>query len=309
MGYNLNHNETIESGVKRVLREELADAVAELNRPETERVEAVHECRKHLKKARSLARMVVRDAKDNDVARGVEALRDAARLLAPLREQDAHLECLERLAGSEEVDSACREALAEFRACFVARLTAEQGAVKPASDIFLEAQQMIANASVVLQEEWGNDCGLAELLDGLKRGYVRGRRALRRAARNASPEAIHLLRKRAKDLRYQTTLLMNAWPALLGAFEAELHVFTDHLGAAHDLALLDAALREHAKPRLDDDWCAQVCALIQRRYNAHTQCALNLGRRLYAEKPAPFIRRIGAYCRAWAREGPAPPEA
>ncbi len=125
----------------------------------------------------------------------------------------------------------------------------------------------------------------------------------------ARHETLHLLRKRAKDLRYQAALLMNAWPAALGAFEAELHVFTDHLGAAHDLALLEAALREDRERPVDADRYAGVSALIQQHYNTSAQYALNLGRRLYAEKPAAFMRRVSAYCRAWTRERSAPPEA
>lgn len=300
MGYQLEHKERVANGVRRIMRETLAGAIMQLNRPSGELTEAVHECRKALKKARSLARMTA--LVDNDA----KSLRAAARLLAPLREEAAHVECLERLASAQDAN-ACRDILEQLKAHFTSQYDVSRENAAATAAILLEAQQIIANASVCLDAALDGGCTTTDLLAGLTQSYARGRRALRRAAKATTPDMIHALRKRAKDLRYQTCILMNAWPAGLGMFESELHRFTDYLGAAHDLALLQTTVSEATALPINPRQRAAAIGLMERQYAVACQQAQHLGECLFAEKPAAFTRRMRAYCRAWRSALPVPP--
>jgi len=58
MAFALTNSEPATTGIVRVLAEEMENAKAHLNADNTNYDERIHECRKHLKKSRSLLRAV-----------------------------------------------------------------------------------------------------------------------------------------------------------------------------------------------------------------------------------------------------------
>jgi CHAD domain-containing protein len=135
-----------------------------------------------------------------------------------------------------------------------------------------------------------------EVEDGLLHTYERGRRAMLRIGRNPDEEGIHQWRKRAKDLWYQLRVLRNAWPELLSEIADQAHDLADLLGDHHDLAVLREDLTERS---LDGERAAPLRAAITARQDELVAAAIDLGRRLYAEKPKAFRRRIRKYWLAW----------
>ena len=129
----------------------------------------------------------------------------------------------------------------------------------------------------------------------LRRTYARGRTAFERAERKPTDERLHEWRKRAKDLRHQQQLLRPAWPDVLSAQAKGAKRLGDLLGDDHDLALLDERLR-------DDVRFADVRELLlQRRAELQAE-AFALGRRIYAESPKRFGKRVGGYVASARRE-------
>ena len=131
---------------------------------------------------------------------------------------------------------------------------------------------------------------------GLGRSYRDGRAALKRVRAEDSAENVHEFRKRAKDLWYQLRLLRDAWPGLLGPTAEEAHELTELLGDHHDLAVLAEDLDARAGLVAGRE---EFQTLIARRQAQLLGAALELGERLYAEKPKPFLRRLRGYWRAW----------
>ncbi len=133
---------------------------------------------------------------------------------------------------------------------------------------------------------------------GLSAGYRRGRRALKQTLEEPSAANVHEWRKRAKDLWYQLRILRDAWPELLGETADQAHELADLLGDHHDLAVLAEDLAGREEPLEREAFEAS----IQRRQGELLASALGLGRRLYAEKPKAFSRRIEAYWSAWRED-------
>jgi CHAD domain-containing protein len=126
--------------------------------------------------------------------------------------------------------------------------------------------------------------------------YRRGRRAQRAAEADPSDDNFHEWRKRAKDLRYGLELLSGAWSGPLVATAKEAEHLTELLGDHHDLAVLREDLHQR---RLGEEETQILKASIEARQEELAAEAFALGRRLYAERPKDFSRRLGRCLRAW----------
>ena len=147
-------------------------------------------------------------------------------------------------------------------------------------------------------EDWPlGDAGWEHLLAGVARAYARGRDAFAAARAEPTPELLHAWRKRAKDLWYHQRLLAPAWLGVLGAQAEEAHVLSELLGDDHDLAVLAARLADGAAPLTPvvDAERAALLALVEQRSGELRTAAAQLGRRVYAESPKAFARRLARY--------------
>jgi CHAD domain-containing protein len=134
---------------------------------------------------------------------------------------------------------------------------------------------------------------------GLERVYRRGRKAMAAAYDDPRPERFHQWRKRTKYLRHQLQLLKELWPEVVGGTADAAHELTDVLGDEHDLVVLRGAYL--AAGYGDDRSHDAVVEFLTARSEALRAQARLLGQRIYAEKPARFVRRLGQYWEAAAR--------
>jgi len=294
--YRLKRKEGAADGVRRVARGRIEKATARLRDVDDEEIaDAIHGARKDLKKVRALLRLLREELGNKRFKAENRRYRDAGRLLAESRDAEVKLETLQALA---------EHAGAAFPASpgrsWRQALEADRGRVAAARG---EGASRISQARAAVEEagggipHWpiGNDSW--RLLEpGLDRTYRDGREALRQAQADGSAENVHEFRKRAKDLWYQLRLLHDAWPGLLGPMAEEAHVLADLLGDHHDLAVLAADLSERSDLAASRD---EFGALIEARQAKLLDAALELGDRLYAEKPKHYRRRLRAYWRAW----------
>ncbi len=146
-------------------------------------------------------------------------------------------------------------------------------------------------------QRWPVEGDCWKLVGGeVKRAYRRGRRAMAATAADPSEESFHEWRKRAKDLWYQLRLLGPAWSGPLSAVAEEAHRLTDLLGDHHDLAVLREDLHER---QLGEEETRALEAAIDARQAQLAGEALDRGRRLYAERPKAYGRRLRRYWEAW----------
>jgi CHAD domain-containing protein len=298
VAYRLGNSESPAHGIRRAAREELDNAIRQLTEGvSSDPVTGVHEARKSVKKERALLRLVRRELGDDTYRAENTALRDAARRLSGLRDAQVGLLTLDRLAEPAtghvppSTMERVRTALAADGAAHTpAGLPAAAAAVAvELTDVRVRTKQWHLG-----RDDWKLVSG------GLRRAYERGRAALAEVEADPTVEHLHDWRKRVKDLWYHARLLQPLWPEVMEAQAEQAHVLSELLGDDHDLAVLrerlvgDPALAGAVPADLDP-----LIAVIDRRRAELVAEAQGLGRRLYAERPSAFERRMKALWRAW----------
>jgi CHAD domain-containing protein len=262
VAYRLDLTVAVPVALRVVAVEQLEDAITQLRDGE-DRVVAIHEARKDLKKVRSLLRLV-RVGMDVDERRRANAsLRAIAASLAGTRDADVMKETLAKLGASADLGD--EEA--------------------PAPDVTGAIAALIAERDAVAQWPF-DDVDHAALATGAAIAYARGRREYRASWEDATVEGLHEWRKRVKDLWYHARLLQDAWPGPLGALVDEAHALSDLLGDDHDLGVL--------AERVGHDEVDLYLRCHRRRAELQDE-ALALGAKVYVEKPRAFARRMATY--------------
>jgi CHAD domain-containing protein len=289
--YKLRRKESIPDGVARIARGRIDDAIDELSgKTDSSPEEAVHGARKDMKKLRALLRLVRGEIGDGVYRRESACFRDAAAELAGLRDADVMLVTLEKLELDDAVSGPVRQALEAHR------LRTSAGSRKPAAK---QAIAILTEARARV-DEWPLDGdGFDALRPGLRRMYRRGRREFRAMTQEPTVEGLHEWRKRAKELWYDHTLLESLWKPVMGAVGDEAHTLSDLLGDDHDLAVLLAWAREHAEAP------PELVGAVEARRTDLQQQALELGARLYADRPKVFLRRLEQLWEADREQAPA----
>lgn len=290
--YQLTRDEGLAAGLTRIATgraEKALERLRESNAGEAETADAVHGARKDMKKLRTVLRLLRDELGSKRYKRENARFRDAARALSETRDAEVKLETLDALV--EQEDEWPQEAFESWRKI----LDRDREAVTNAARDEPAVSEAISLIETGLEEirGWELEGDSWKLIDAaLIRTYRRGRRAMKAASRRRREADFHEWRKRAKDLWYELRLLSGAWPGPLEATAEEAHHLTELLGDHHDLALLREDLRGR---NLGEEETAALEAAIGRRQGELAAAALPLGRRLYAERPKDFSRRMRRY--------------
>ena len=251
--------------------------------------EVVHDVRKRCKRVRALLRLV-RDDIGKDVYRQENrTLRDAARLLSPVRDAAVLVRVHDGVVQAGGMpEPGLRITLVERHREL--RRQVSDGNTLP------KVRESLATV-VARIETWPiSDVGWDVLGTGLDRVYRRGRKAMAAAYEDPSTESFHSWRNRVKYLRHQLAFLEDLWPDVIGGSAKCAHALTDVLGEEHDLAVLQRAA---AAADVDPDGeSGQFAEFIASRRELLRARARPIGLRLYAEKPSRFIARLGRYWEA-----------
>lgn len=305
MTYEIGADESVREAIRRVGREQLDRAITELSEQiNQDPVKAIHAARKAIKKERSLLRLARGSLAQKEIRRENAVLRKAARTLSAARDADVMIasvdELSQRFAG--QVPHATFDVL---RAHLEAERTAAS-ADGPSSGLDMRALESLGTIRPSVDDWRLSKGGWKAVEGGLIRSYKRGQKALDGASASPQLETLHEWRKRVKDLWYQERLLAaTCGPAIRGQAK-ELHHLADLLGDDHDLALLRDKLTGHPLPVAAD--LDAVVALIDHRRQELQREAFGIGRRVYAESPQAFRRRMRACWRAGRALARAPRE-
>jgi len=305
MAYRLEAGETLPDGLKRIVREQLDDAIAGLRSARgADAPAAVHNARKDIKKTRSVLRLARDEIGEELYRHENDRLRAIANSLSGARDAEVLVETLGKV--QERADGrVSEEAIARLRLRLEAdrdEVAADSGgpaAMREAADA-LETVRDGVEAWPLTAE------GFDAIEPGLRRIYKRGRARMDEAASEPTVLRLHEWRKRAKDLWYHSRILEPVWP---GAMKAQIDAadeLGELLGEDHDLAILQRRAGDHGDAvGSSDDLVALLESIVARRLELRTR-AFSLGRRLYAEPPKAFLQRLETAWGFWREESAEP---
>ena len=292
MSYCLKTDATLPAGIRRIAREELESALFEINGVTAGRqARAVHETRKHIKKARALLRLVREEIGKEIFKEENRRLRDVARSFAGSRDSRVQLQVLEQLR-----DQIGPEGMAFPRSVAVLKRKIEAAAESfgPRQWEALTTLQQVCDRI----EGWPlENLGIDDLCCALKDGYRRARKYFRAVRAEPTAENFHALRKRAKDIWYQARILQNLNRAVLSELAEAAKTLGQQLGDLHDLASFRGWLE--GGDDSPEEERAILLGLTQTRERELERSALDLGARFFVEKPGAFERRFIHYARDW----------
>lgn len=237
----------------------------------------VHELRRRMKKMRAILRLVREEIGEERFQLENQRLRELGRTLSEMRDAEVRLRTLDRVLArsfdEKRLFRSLRNEVAErARACRKAA-----GEVLEET-IFHEPEPLPLDG-----------LSTARLCEALEMTYRRARKAQRVAREKPTPEHLHELRKRAKDLWYDLRLLQRAFPEVLKPQAAQYRRLTKLLGEYLDLTLLLAALQKSA-PELKP-----LAAAMKTRQSRMRRASLDLAGLCLAEKPKKFATRFALY--------------
>jgi CHAD domain-containing protein len=293
MAFKFKNQASVRKAIRRLVRRQIEKALRELRRDD--RLKAVHGVRKEIKKLRAMLRLVRSAMARSSYRKYSNALREAAAHLGAAR--DAHV----RVSALAELASRSKPAANPFGR--ISRMLHENCRQEQAGFVRAHAPRKVRRALKRFARQFASvslkKSGWADLAPGLKRTYRDGRRGYQAALESSTPASFHEWRKRVKDLYYQTALLRRIWPEQMMASEADLKRLGQCLGKDHDLFLLtELSTWTHLQEEAKDEALALKALVNQRQTELRVQ-ALELGARLYAEKPSLVCKRIGGYWQRW----------
>lgn len=302
MGYQLEWDETISEGVRRIASEQLDNAFDALHDAGSTGVEeAVHDVRKRCKKLRGLVRLV-RPAMGSHYRNANVMFRDAARELSSIRDAHALLATFDDLVAGT-VAHIPADGIAGVRQGLSDRAAAASQAVQGAGDGRIVRACELLEAARDDIDDWPLADDIAVVVGGAEKTYKRGRERFSECVSAPSSEQLHQWRKRVKYSWYHIRLLHEAAPSVLDPLASRLHDLSDALGDDHDLAVLSAQLQAEPTAFGGEQQVRDALVIIDGRRGDLQRRAISLGARLYVESPSAFADRLSGYWSAWRRHG------
>lgn len=293
--YRVKAKEAPAEGIARIAAGRAEKALEELRRAQEgdDVAGSIHSARKDLKKLRSVLRLVRPVIGRERFRAENKRYRDAGRRLSPSRDAEVKLETLAALGerfGEELPDGAVK--------AWTRLLSGDRDELGDEDAIAVQIESAMGEIAVGRAEisSWRPSAKSWNLFaPGIERTYKRGRREMKRVRVKRRTEDVHQWRKRVKDLWYQLRIVREMWPALLGETAGQAHELADLLGDHHDLTVLHEDLK--TREELSDE--KALATAIERRQDELLEAALDLGARLYAEKPKALLRRLSVYWESW----------
>ncbi|MET0662282.1 MAG: CHAD domain-containing protein [Ilumatobacteraceae bacterium] len=247
--------------------------------------------------ARALSRLV-RPGLGGEFHTFNKKMRDAADLLAPIREAPAMLTAFDALRTRHPRDARLDEARAGL-----AVVVAEAANGLDHSDPRISRALELLRASRRSVERWDVPDGFKALGAGLADTYRRGRRALASAQAEPTDDRLRGWRQSVEQLSFQTRLIGQAAPSILERSASSLDGLAGALGDDHDLAVLIDRLATEPD-RFGGAQAHHAVQLARAQQGDLRRRAFRLGATIYAERPREFRSRLRAYWIAAVEQGP-----
>jgi CHAD domain-containing protein len=284
-------DEGTEPGLQRVATEQATLALDRIDQG-APTAEDVHEYRRVCKRLRAVLRLA-RQANEELFRRDNRALRDAARLVSPIRSTSVMTGTVQRLADVGAVEQPDVAVLQEYVVGAAAGVEAE---------ILHHRDELAATMTTMRRRvpEWSFPA--VDASDGMAGTYAAARSTMATAFGSATDGAFHRWRKDAKYLQHQTELLAASDPTV-AQLATTLGSLTTDLGIHQDLS--DLAAVATSTPFLFRSRLQQrklLDAVRTHKAALQSECA-TLGEEAFTPTPHEFATAIAA---RWVKRHPEP---
>lgn len=280
-----------------LLHAEVGEALKQLTAVQPIPDEAIHEARKSLKKARAALRLLRDGMSDAAYHRENARLRDAGRLLTPLRDAKSLIEALDSLQ-DRYADKLPDSNLAPLKKKLHANLAGARRRFHPPSRRrsaeLNGCVKFLKNSLAMAQRKDIQSIESRHIGSGLRQIYRKGRKAAAEAKADTTTETLHEWRKQVK-------YLLNAVDGLHASGNNEnkgakkslkrAGKLSDLLGNDHELAMLSREIDRADYVSINASVITTLHRLIDRHRAKLQKRAFKSGRKLYDRKPRQFVRR------------------
>lgn len=291
MGYRFKPGDLKDAAVRRIAATQFARAKSEL---EAEPIGAreVHECRKAVKRLRSLLKLVEPELPEKYFAARYKALGNIGRMLAGARDRHVLEETVAKLEARYGENGV--RVLAPLKAHLQhGKADGDTHIERADGDRIIQAFEAESQKFAKLKMK-GSGFGIIER--GLSGTYRTAQRSFAKAYGKPSDARFHDLRKAVQWHWRHMALLSRAWPAYFAGRVDACRELAEDLGDDHDLAVLIEAVKRYGG-EVEGDRAAMVLLAQSRQQELRMQ-AYALTERLFAETPKAFTRRMRAYWKA-----------
>ncbi|ESX22154.1 CHAD domain-containing protein [Mesorhizobium sp. M1148] len=292
MSFRIDPRLPLTGEVRRILGEEIGKALAHLAVARDQPEQALHKCRKRLKSARALLRLV-RSGNETFCRTENQCYRQVAALLAGPREATALVETVDRLAAAfpEQVaggglDSVRDRLIARQHEMHAgAGLDAAIGAATAACE-----EGLIRIERLLLPDlpEHAADV----LAEGARKTLRRARKALDRAGSRGEAEDFHDLRKAAKTHSMHLSLLGRLWPTPIKVRRKAVDELGERLGELHDVFVMRVLLEADGEPLGDAQDTRLLGKLLKRSEKSLKKSCLAGAAELFGDSPKRSTKKL-----------------
>lgn len=301
MSYQLENNETLSFGLKRIALELIDKSVFNLAKGNGSFNEDIHDTRKNFKKVRTVQRLIRSNIGEESYRLENSFYRDAGRILSDLRDSTVLIYTFDKLLKNSELEmsnfdfSVFKNFLIEKHKTIRIAKSKKSAVINSLSTDLLLARSRVFNWSLS-----GDNFKLIK--KNLQRIYEQGQNYMYAVFSEAIKENVHEWRKRVKDLWYSMRILSNLWPEIMGPLVILLGKLSDTLGDANDLFLLKERIISNQSKFKDDQHTRELINFIDRRIIDLLREARSIGRKVYSEDSKYFVGRMQNYFEIWRSE-------
>jgi hypothetical protein len=257
--------------------------------------EAIHDVRKSLKDARAALRLLQDGMKKITFRTANSELRDAGRLLSPLRDARSLIDALDSLHDrySDEFQGV---ELAPLQKILRMNLTGARRHLhlhlpRTSRDV-KDATRLLKDCLALSEQEKFESIDSTLIEPGIRRLYRKGQRAYSEAEKKQTTLALHEWRKQVKYLLNAATAVRASNNVNTEKILKRTDRLADCLGQDHELAMLAQETARGVYARVDAEVIKALHGLIDRRQARLQRRALKLGKKIYGERPRVIAKRV-----------------
>jgi hypothetical protein len=297
MNFRIDPRLPLTGEVRRILSDEIGKALVHLDAARDRPEQAVHKCRKRLKNARALLRLV-RSGDETFCQTENQCYREVSALLAGPRQATALIETIDRLADAFPEHSA-GGGLDAVRDRLVMRQhelhagTGLDAAIGAAAAACREGLEHIDRLVLPDQPEQAADI----LAEGARATLRRARKALDRAGSRGEADDFHDLRKAAKTHSMHLSLLGRLWPTPIKARRKAVDKLGERLGELHDVFVMRALLDADGEPLGPPGDTKLLGKLLKRSEKSLRKACLAEAAELFGDSPKRSTKKLARKAR------------